>query len=147
MTENNKTNIDERQEESVENQINEESVRADNESSEIKADEAPLEEKTETVEDSVKAENETGEEGNVTETIADTEAKNSGETVTEKPIADKKSADTKPRGDSQTADVSFDWNAYGDSKDIYSSGEREEFEKMYDDTLSTIAENEVVEEP
>jgi small subunit ribosomal protein S1 len=43
------------------------------------------------------------------------------------------------------SDASFDWGAYGDSMDIYSGTQRDSFIKMYGDTLSTIAENEVVD--
>ncbi len=39
----------------------------------------------------------------------------------------------------------FDWTSYSESEDIYNSQQRKEFEQMYDETLSTIAENEVVE--
>ncbi|MBN2613283.1 MAG: 30S ribosomal protein S1 [Bacteroidales bacterium] len=45
----------------------------------------------------------------------------------------------------ETSDPDFDWNAYSDDQDLYNQAQRKEFEKMYDDTLSTIAENEVVE--
>jgi len=43
------------------------------------------------------------------------------------------------------SDIKFDWDNYGDSYDAYSSKERADFEKMYDDTLSPIADNEVIE--
>jgi small subunit ribosomal protein S1 len=43
------------------------------------------------------------------------------------------------------SDTNFDWDAYDDSTDIYSSTQRGDIEKMYSDTLSTIAENEVVD--
>jgi len=45
---------------------------------------------------------------------------------------------------SAESDAGFDWESYGDSLDVYSDKQREDYEKMYDDTLSTIAENEVV---
>ncbi len=43
------------------------------------------------------------------------------------------------------SDANFDWDSYGDTTDMYPGGQRADFEKLYDDTLSTIAENEVVE--
>jgi len=43
------------------------------------------------------------------------------------------------------SDKDFDWVDYMDSSDKYSNEERNEFEKMYDDTLSTITDNEVIE--
>jgi len=39
----------------------------------------------------------------------------------------------------------FDWDNVSDETDIEKSNEREEFEKMYDQTLSTITENEVID--
>src|SRR6056297_1992883 len=39
----------------------------------------------------------------------------------------------------------FDWDNYDKEVDDYSSEERQELEKMYDDTMSTIGENEVVD--
>ncbi len=43
------------------------------------------------------------------------------------------------------SDKDFDWGKYMDNNDIYSQKERSEFEKMYDDTLSPVADNEVIE--
>ncbi len=39
----------------------------------------------------------------------------------------------------------FNWDEYENEKDIYSSKERSDLEKMYDETLSSIAENEVID--
>ena len=39
----------------------------------------------------------------------------------------------------------FDWDEYENEKDIYSSKERVDLEKMYDETLSSITENEVID--
>ncbi|MBE9468756.1 MAG: 30S ribosomal protein S1 [Bacteroidetes bacterium] len=39
----------------------------------------------------------------------------------------------------------FDWDEYEREKDIYSSKERDDLEKMYDETLSSISENEVID--
>ena len=39
----------------------------------------------------------------------------------------------------------FDWASYADSQDVYSKNEKDEYTQMYSETLSTIAENEVVE--
>jgi len=47
----------------------------------------------------------------------------------------------------ETAEIQeeeFDWNKYKDDKDAYSKEERSKFETMYDQTLSTVAVNEVV---
>ena len=54
------------------------------------------------------------------------------------------SADKKKPGP-VTGPAGFDWDAYVQDSDGYSSGTREEYQKMYDETLSTIAENELVE--
>jgi small subunit ribosomal protein S1 len=42
------------------------------------------------------------------------------------------------------SDASFDWDSYSDSNDVYSVSQKNDIIKRYDDTLSTIAENEVV---
>ena len=47
--------------------------------------------------------------------------------------------------DLEESDSSFDWDAYTESTEVYSGSERSDFEQLYNDTLSTIAENEVVE--
>ena len=46
--------------------------------------------------------------------------------------------------DALESDADFDWDSYGNESVTYKSNEREDFSKMYADTLSTIAENEVV---
>jgi len=46
---------------------------------------------------------------------------------------------------SDESDADFDWDSYNDSLEVYSDGQKDEIEKLYNDTLSTIAENEVVE--
>jgi small subunit ribosomal protein S1 len=64
-----------------------------------------------------------------------------------KPAAKKASPGkkTEPSGDEQSeSDATFDWEGYGNSNDIYSVNEKDEYIKRYDETLSTIAENEVV---
>ncbi len=43
------------------------------------------------------------------------------------------------------SDKNFDWVDYMESSDIYSEEERDKYEKMYDRTLSTITDNEVIE--
>jgi len=43
------------------------------------------------------------------------------------------------------SDASFDWDAYDDSTELFSSSRRGEIEELYNNTLSTIAENEVVD--
>ncbi len=45
----------------------------------------------------------------------------------------------------ETADSDFDWDALNEDTDAYNTSQRKEYEKMYSDTLSTIAENEVIE--
>jgi small subunit ribosomal protein S1 len=42
------------------------------------------------------------------------------------------------------SDKNFDWVDYMESTDIYSEEERDKYEKMYDKTLSTITDNEVI---
>ncbi len=47
--------------------------------------------------------------------------------------------------DSVTPDPDFDWDTYIQGVDEYSVDKRSEYEKLYDETLSTVAANEVVE--
>ena len=42
-------------------------------------------------------------------------------------------------------EAEFDWDNYDDEKDGYAKGERNKLEELYNDTLSTINENEVVD--
>jgi small subunit ribosomal protein S1 len=65
------------------------------------------------------------------------------------PVAETETKTANAEEKTQTApsapDPDFDWEGYSDSTDIYSSKQREEYEKQYNETLSTIAENEVVD--
>jgi len=65
----------------------------------------------------------------------------------EKKTVKKVSRDIKPKEGKVTAesDKDFNWIDYTDSSDKYSEEERNKYEKMYDDTLSTITDNEVIE--
>ena len=47
--------------------------------------------------------------------------------------------------DAKESDTDFDWDSYSNSNDIYSSKERDKYVELYDKTLSTVAENEVVD--
>ena len=47
--------------------------------------------------------------------------------------------------DAEESDASFDWDAYGEATDSFGGVKRDEVEQMYNNTLSTIAENEVVD--
>jgi small subunit ribosomal protein S1 len=47
--------------------------------------------------------------------------------------------------DAKESDTDFDWSSYGNSNDIYSSKDRDKYIELYDKTLSTVAENEVVD--
>ncbi len=44
----------------------------------------------------------------------------------------------------EESDVDFDWETYSESQDVYDHSQKEEFVKLYDETLSTITANEVV---
>ncbi len=46
--------------------------------------------------------------------------------------------------DSKAGIPDFDWNSYAE-EDMYNASQRKELENLYDQTLSTVAENEVVE--
>jgi len=47
--------------------------------------------------------------------------------------------------DAKESDSDFDWGVYGNSNDIYSAKDRDKYVELYDKTLSTVAENEVVD--
>ena len=51
----------------------------------------------------------------------------------------------KPSLNASVAPEDFDWDAFEDSSDIYGKSNRKEIEEAYDQTLSKIVENEVVE--
>jgi small subunit ribosomal protein S1 len=68
------------------------------------------------------------------------------ETKEEKKEAKKAPAKAeKAEGTSTGPDTDFDWDGYANSNEIYTSHEKDDYVKMYDETLSTVAENEVVE--
>ncbi len=72
-----------------------------------------------------------------------TEKKSEAKTTTKK-ATDKKKSETS--GDTlKESDAEFDWESYSNSNDIYGADKRGDIEKLYDDTLSTIAENEVLD--
>jgi len=92
-----------------------------------------------------KEENET-----VEEKVAETEekiAEKKEETVEEKVVESKKEnlAEAKEEPKAVIEEAEFDWDNYEKEQDGYSVDERSKYEQMYDGTLSTITENEVVE--
>lgn len=64
--------------------------------------------------------------------------------TTAKKTPDKQKKDTTP-DTLKESDTEFDWDSYNNSTDIYGTEQREDIAKLYDETLSTIAENEVLE--
>jgi len=68
--------------------------------------------------------------------------------VEEAPVAESKEVKAeKPaaKGDENTGIADFDWSNISNKNDDFMSDERKKYAEMYDKTLSTIAENEVVE--
>ncbi len=92
-----------------------------------------------------KEENETVEEkvAEIEEKIAEKKE----ETVEEKVVESKKEnlAEAKEEPKAVIEEEEFDWDNYEKEQDGYSVDERSKYEQMYDGTLSTITENEVVE--
>jgi small subunit ribosomal protein S1 len=43
------------------------------------------------------------------------------------------------------SNTEFDWDAYSNASEVYNTSRNTDFVKLYDDTLSTIAENEVID--
>ncbi len=149
MVEKSKENVKE-QEELVEGQSDMEANRAEDESSEEKVDEIQNTEDQEIAENSTEIEEpeKTNEEEVLEEAPAlveteepEEETKKSKEKTTGKTPKSK----TKVAAGEESSDTDFDWNAYSDNQDVYDQDQRKEYEKLYDDTLSTIAANEVVE--
>ncbi len=101
------------------------------------ATEEPKEEKTEAPEAGVKDPSEEEKEEAQTEDRSEEEkpSEEAGEKDTEAPVEDKK--EEKP--------AEFDWGALGKKQDQYSPEERERLEDIYGQTLSSIAEHEVIE--
>jgi len=62
-----------------------------------------------------------------------------------KPLKKTSDKDVKKLYASIESDKDFDWKNYGNSNDIYSEGQKDDFIKQYDKTLSTIVENEVID--
>ena len=64
-------------------------------------------------------------------------------------VKEEKAVEATPVANTENAleesDSGFDWEAYTDTTDNYAGTKRGDFEKLYDDTLSTVAENEVVD--
>ncbi len=71
------------------------------------------------------------------------------ETTAEEPKESKKEKDPvkkeKATGTSNESDTDFDWEGYANSNEIYTSNEKDDYVQLYNETLSTVAENEVVE--
>ncbi len=65
--------------------------------------------------------------------------------VEEKPVAKTKAKEEKSVVEFATPTDEFDWDNISNETGIAQTKEREEFEKMYDQTLSTITENEVID--
>lgn len=81
------------------------------------------------------------------EQLQDAEAVQNNEVVVEekkKAVAKTAKKAEKISDNAMESDKDFDWVGYGNSNDIYSTSQKEEIIKMYDQTLSTIVENEVV---
>ena len=124
-------------------------------------------EKGEKAEKSIKAEKSTksekSEDTEKTDTAEKTEANEKTETESEKKdeAAEKKEVKEKAKkgpakkvlskskstgtDDVVESDASFDWEDYGNYSNLYVEKEENDYVKLYDETLSTVAENEVVE--
>jgi small subunit ribosomal protein S1 len=124
-----KSEVEEKPQEEVKEVVEEKTTPKEEIKEELKDEEPKTEPvKEETVTEEVKAESKVEVQSEVKEPIAD--ASNATNIVDE---------------DSEESDSGFDWDAYGDTTIAYTGNQRADYEKLYNDTLSTIAENEVVE--
>jgi len=129
----------------VENEVapetNEENVAAENQSTEptekVTPEKEPVAEEPK-VEEPV-AEEPKVEEPVAEEPVAETPAE---EPKTEEPVAEEKPVKADP--DPNTGLADFNWEEFA-ADELESSDDQTEFEKMYSETLSTIAENEVID--
>ncbi|HDR88587.1 MAG TPA: 30S ribosomal protein S1 [Bacteroidetes bacterium] len=81
------------------------------------------------------------------EKVEEEPAEKQNEEAGEKPaetVAAEKTTD-REKTTSEAGPDDFDWDAYASEQEITDKKKFEEYEKMYDETLSTVAENEVVE--
>lgn len=111
--------------------------------------EEPREEPKEEVETAVKSEEKESKEEETTEKKeeepkAEKQEDSSGEDVTDMSSDEivEEFKDVKPE---DMPSEEFDWDAIGKKQELYSSDERDKLEKMYDKTLSSIVEQDVVE--
>jgi small subunit ribosomal protein S1 len=107
----------------------------------VKAEEKTAEKAEEKA--AVKAEEKTAEKA---EEKAAVKAEEKTAEKAEEKIAEKTGKKAKKSDEGfETPDSDFDWDALNENTDAYNTSQRQEYEKMYSDTLSTVAENEVVE--
>jgi small subunit ribosomal protein S1 len=100
------------------------------------------EETEETTETTAEA-NETAEE---TEETTEATVEDSGETeAAEKKTPEDSSGKKQPKVPTAEADTDFDWTGFEDNTDAYSSKQRDELAELYNNTLSTVQEKEVME--
>ena len=72
------------------------------------------------------------------------------EETAEIPVVDKNKIDSAEKQKKEekiktVKEEEFNWDAFGKSEELYTPEKRAELEKIYDETLSTIAENEVID--
>lgn len=101
------------------------------ETAEVEAEATP-EAETEKVEEATKAEAET------TEAVAESEEAVAPEEVPAKKASHREKAIPAEPGD-------FDWDNVGKKREVYSKNEREKLEQMYDKTLNSIGDHEVID--
>ena len=109
---------------------------------EPKAEEPKVEE---TKAEEPKAE-EAKEEVTAEETSTEPKAENAEEEKAEAPVAEEKSEDKAPAAPKKPVHDpdNFDWEAYEHDSDPYSDAQRSNMEEMYDNTLTSIDEHEVL---
>jgi len=128
-----------------------ETIKETEKSDNSKSDETKETKKTEAEKAIVKQEkDENEEEGEkkietqkneiIEETETKDEIKEAGKQAADETITD----ETKEQISNNDKEEEFNWDNIGKKGDTYTSKERAEFEKLYDETLSTVAENEVV---
>jgi small subunit ribosomal protein S1 len=136
----------EKKKETVEEEVKKASVQK-----EKKAEKSPAKKKTEAVteETAEKVVAEKAAEEEVAE-VATEEIKDEATTeeevvAEEKPKAAKKEAPVEAKEDTPAETVEFDWDSLESNVDSYSAKEREDLANLYNSTLNTVSEKEVLE--
>lgn len=148
MTDNQeKVNNENQQAEEVKDQQQVSEEKTDKEEIKAEAEQPASEEQKEEVVDEVKEPEATGKEETVEPKQEDSEVKAESEAVesAEEPAGQEEQAQEESTTKAENKPDDFNWDTVGKKQDVYSDSERERLEGIYDKTLSSIVEHEVID--